>query len=135
MTQSTRREGMQRVKISLVFVALFSAGLSWCVFAAPSDAAGGSGNPEQLGGQPEFRTNAMTIEHPNLPRGYEMAAYVDCGPQLNSGERPEGRIALVTGTPHTFSEVQGPISDAAFDAVAVQYEITGLDAGTEYVLG
>ncbi len=135
MTQSTRREGMQRVKISFVFVALFFVGLAWCAFAAPSDAAGGSGNPEQSGGQPEFRTNTMTIDHPNLPRGYEMAAYVDCGPQLNSGERPEGRIALVTGTPHTFSEVQGPISDAAFDAVAVQYEITGLDAGTEYVLG
>ena len=82
-----------------------------------------------------LRTAPMTIDHPNLPKGYLMAAYVNCGRQRDSGDHLEGHIALVTGDSYTFSGIQGPLADVAFDAEAVQYEITGLDADTEYLLG
>lgn len=84
---------------------------------------------------PLTATQAITIEHPNLPRGYEMAAYVDCGREKDGGEQTGERIRLVAGTTYVFPEVQGPLADVAFDASAVQYEITGLDAEAEYILG
>ncbi|MEA3364682.1 MAG: ThuA domain-containing protein, partial [Candidatus Hydrogenedentes bacterium] len=100
--------------------------LAWC---GSAQTAVKSGRP------PVIITRAMSIEHANLPRGYEMAAYVDCGPQQDSGARPEGRIRLVTGTTYIFPGVRGPLADVAFDASAVQYEITGLEAEEEYILG
>ena len=82
-----------------------------------------------------LRTVPMTIDHPNLPKGYLMAAYVNCGRQRDSGDHSEGHIALVTGESYTFAGIQGPLADVAFDAEAVQYEITGLEPGAEYLLG
>ena len=92
-------------------------------------------NPEGAGDSSAVRTNAMTIGHPNLPAGYDMAAHLDCGTQHQSGEQAKERIAVTAGAPYTFPGIEGPLGDAVFDAAAVRCDITGLEADTEYLLG
>lgn len=119
----TRPAGVQVIWVPVL------AALAWVLLLrqAPAEEAAQTREP--------VHTNAMTIDQPNLPTGYEMAAYVDCGSQEDSGAQTEGRIALIAGASHSFPGIEGPLADAAFDATAVQYEITGLEAGTEYVFG
>ena len=69
-------------------------------------------NPEGAGDSSAVRTNAMTIGHPNLPAGYDMAAYLDCGTQHHSGEQAKERIAVTAGAPYTFPGIEGPLADA-----------------------
>ncbi len=92
-------------------------------------------NPGELSDSPAVRTNAMTLGHPNLPAGYDLAAYLDCGTQQHSSAQAEERIAVIAGAPYTFPGIEGPLADAVFDAAAVRCDITGLEPDTEYLLG
>jgi hypothetical protein len=91
------------------------------VYGLPADAA-------------QSDAGSMGAGHPNLPRGYAVAAYLNCGP-MNESEGADAAIRLVEGESHAFPGVDGPVGEVHFDEKAVRYEITGLDPGAEYVLG
>ncbi|MFO7974383.1 MAG: hypothetical protein R6V12_07105 [Candidatus Hydrogenedentota bacterium] len=103
MKASNPREYGPSVKPAPVFAALACICLAWCAWTEDSGAIG-----------EVVRTEAITIEHPNLPTGYEMAAYVDCGEQDTSGEETQGCIALVTGAAHTFPGIEGPLAAVTY---------------------
>jgi len=72
----------------------------------------------------------------NGPDGYELAAYVDCGPsRMAIGEG--GSLRQLRGEPFAWKEslVYESLGTVAFDDSEVVYEVAGLHAQDEYVLG
>lgn len=82
---------------------------------------------------PSEQAAPTTLEHPNLPRGYEMAAYLNCGSESGTGEGPT--ITLQQGSKYTFDGAPGPFRTATLHPKQVEYDIRGLDPGAEYILG
>ena len=80
-----------------------------------------------------MNTKALSADHPNLPNGYALAAYLDCGTQTQSGAGPA--IAQRRGESRSFPKIGGPVGTAAFDPDQVEFEITGLEPDGDYVLG
>ncbi len=76
-------------------------------------------------------TAPLDATHPNLPRGHTMAAYRDCGAATDT----DIAIARTKGESWAFPDHKGPLGTVDFDAERVEFEITGLQAGRDYVLG
>ena len=77
---------------------------------------------------------ALTPDHLNLPRGYVMAAYLDCGSEAEGKEAAPQQIHMTSGTAHVFPQVEGPLGRAACDPERVAFEVAGLEAEGEYLL-
>lgn len=77
----------------------------------------------------------MAAGHPNLPNGYEMLALFKCGAVQDKVEKRGVRIALSRGAQRPLDGVAGTITGEAFDGERVEFEISGLDAHRDYVLG
>lgn len=87
-----------------------------------------------LGVNEQTREAALLAEG-SLPDGHRVAAYLDCGAQAASTNETGPRITSIAGESHTFAGVDGPLATAAFAADQVEYEISGLAADGQYVLG
>jgi type 1 glutamine amidotransferase len=68
-----------------------------------------------------------------MPDGHEELAYLDCG---SSAESRRGNVVIrrVSGAAYQFGGVAHPLASVDFGKT-VEYEITGLDSGADYVLG
>ncbi len=86
-------------------------------------------------GAETINTPALAADDPVIPNGCRLAAYVNCGAQMQSPGESGPRIRLLTEQTYTFPEVSGPLSHCAWDAKHVEAEVTGLNPGTAYVLG
>lgn len=67
------------------------------------------------------------------PNGHQQIAYLDCG-SLESSSGNGVTIRRTAGQPYQFGNIANPIATMDFGKT-VSYEITGLTAGAEYVIG
>ncbi|HPO13285.1 MAG TPA: ThuA domain-containing protein [Candidatus Hydrogenedentes bacterium] len=80
-------------------------------------------------------TSAIAPDDPVIPNGYRIAAYLDCGAQMQSPGEAGPYVKMITGETFAFPGISGPIGDCAWDEKQVEAELTGLDPKKEYVLG
>lgn len=68
-----------------------------------------------------------------MPNGHEQLAYLDCGP---SDQSPANDVVIrrTAGHCHQFGDIAHPLATMDFGKT-VSYEISGLVAGAEYVIG
>ena len=70
----------------------------------------------------------------NTPKRFEVAAYLDCGPQ-DKVEQGGITIACLNGKPWNSGAGTDPSLSVMFAASSLDYAISGLKAGTDYILG
>jgi type 1 glutamine amidotransferase len=115
------------MKILFSFLSLFLA-------AQPVLADDGSPVPNPPGAHPTSPVPAYVLS--NAPNGYELGAYVDCGPsRMAVGE--SGSLRQLQGESWTWPDarVHDSLGSCAFDATEVIYEVAGLRPDDDYVLG
>ncbi|MBI4587090.1 MAG: HEAT repeat domain-containing protein [Planctomycetes bacterium] len=105
-----------------------------------ADAARAPADPKQAlqrdAARSQARKQALAKQ---APRGFHLAAYLDCGPDTEDGTAGGSALRLVSGQPHIWegSDRAGPLRCAtiAFDAQQVLLEAAGLKAERAYRLG
>lgn len=115
------------MKIRLAMLGLLIASLA--AYAADPPAA-----MAPAGSQPTSPVPARVVA--DGPNGFELAAYVDCGPSRMAGG-PKGTLRQLRGQFFAWPAAlqYGAPGTVAFDNTEVVYEASGLSAGDEYVLG
>jgi len=76
----------------------------------------------------------MEPGHRYFPKGHRFVAHLNCGKQTAS-ESDGVTIRQDTGEAWTFDGVTGPLATAAFHETQVEFEVSGLKQGADYVLG
>jgi len=75
---------------------------------------------------------AMHAGHPNLPDGYEMVAYLNCGAEQECVGAGGVRIRQDSGSTIDLQSVNGPLGIAVQDGL---FLVEGMDEDGDYVLG
>jgi type 1 glutamine amidotransferase len=77
----------------------------------------------------------LTATHPNLPNGFDLLAYLDCGAtELADGDNGT-RLTRTRGEARAIPDLAASFSGEARDSERVEFSVEGLQTGTDYVLG
>lgn len=78
---------------------------------------------------------AIAPDDPMIPDNHRIAVYLNCGESDTETSASGETIALLSGQPHTFPGMEGPVASCFFDPGEVAVELSGLDPSAVYTLG